>query len=416
MNTTQLSAHQAVMTAERLLDPGRVLAAVPARPAACLQSLAGTALLHARLAPVSPVFEAAARSHWTAAATHPPRTAHPGVFAAPGGMAASVILGQAYLTDPEPQRAAAQRAVRWLSAEAAGKAAARRDGLRRGEADASWELYDVITGLTGTGRILLAALASGHDQAEQGLIATLDTLTTMINNPRGDGRPGWWLPAAGHPAGVPPSGAAETGMAHGIAGPVSLLSIAASAGWAVDGQTTAIRTAADWLLTWRTPGAATWPPCITGTELDSGLPAPAAGRRDAWCYGIAGISRALTLAGQALADPQLAETGHAAITSMADRPERLWDTEGPTLCHGNSGVLQCAAASHAVTAALAASDVTAQFSTQHAFGFRHLRGSAASDDPGLLTGAAGIALALADYGDLPAPAAPARWDAVLLLS
>jgi hypothetical protein len=416
MNTTQLSAHQAVMIAERLLDPERVLAAVPT----CLQSLAGTALLHARLAPVSPVFEAAVRSHWTAAATHTPRTAHPGVFAAPGGMAASMILGQTYLTDPEPQRAAAQQAVRWLSAQAADKAAAHHDGLRRGEAAASWELYDVITGLTGTGRMLLAALASGHDHAEQGLIATLNTLTTMINNPRGDGRPGWWLPAADHPAdypaGVPPSGVAETGMAHGIAGPLALLSIAASGGWTVDGQTTAIRTAANWLSTWRTPGTNTWPPHITGAELDSGQPAPAAGRRDAWCYGTPGISRALTLAGQALADPRLAQTGDTAIMSMADRPERLWDTEGPTLCHGNAGVLQCAATSHAVTAALAASDVTAQFNTQHAFGFQHLRGGAASDDPGLLTGAAGIALALADHGDLPAPTTPTRWDAVLLLS
>jgi hypothetical protein len=238
----------------------------------------------------------------------------------------------------------------------------------------------------------------------------------MINDPRGDGRPGWWLPAAGHPAGVPPSGAAETGMAHGISGPASLLSIAASAGWTVDGQATAIRRAADWLLAWRAPGTCDWPPCITGAELDSGQPAPVAGRRDAWCYGIPGISRALALAGRALADPRLAETGDAAIASMAGRPERLWDTEGPALCHGSSGVLQCAAGSHPVTAALAASDVTAQFSTRHAFGFRDRRGGSAPDDPGLLTGAAGIALALADHGDLPAAATPARWDAVLLLS
>jgi hypothetical protein len=32
------------------------------------------------------------------------------------------------------------------------------------------------------------------------------------------------------------------------------------------------------------------------------------------------------------------------------------------------------------------------------------------------TGAAGIALALADHAELPAPDVPARWDAILLLS
>jgi lantibiotic biosynthesis protein len=66
--TTTQAAQQAITIAERLLDPARVLAAVPGRPATSLQSLAGTALLHARLAQASPVFEAAAHAHWTAAA------------------------------------------------------------------------------------------------------------------------------------------------------------------------------------------------------------------------------------------------------------------------------------------------------------------------------------------------------------
>ncbi|MEU9890796.1 lanthionine synthetase LanC family protein [Sphaerisporangium sp. NPDC051011] len=109
--------------------------------------------------------------------------------------------------------------------------------------------------------------------------------------------------------------------------------------------------------------------------------------------------------------------GDAAITSLAGRPAHRWDTEGPSLCHGNSGVLQSIAVGRPATADLAASAVTAMFDPQHAFGVRHLHHGTASDDPGLLTGAAGIALALADHGGLPeASAIPARWDAVLLLS
>lgn len=413
---------QALTIAERLLDPQAIVAAAPERPGACLQSLAGTALLHARLAHADPRFERAAHAHWTAAVTRNPRprTAAPGVFATPGGMAASLILAEGYLTDPEPQRHAVPQAVHWLSGQATAKAVTYHERLRRGPATPAWELYDAITGLAGIGRILLAALTNGHDQAEPGLKAALTTLTTIINAPGGRTRPGWWLPADGHSSitGVPPSGVAETGMAHGIAGPLALLSIASSAGWEVDGQIAAIRAAAQWLLTWQNSGTTTWPPYITGRELDDGPPAlaPANGRRDAWCYGAPGIGRALTLAGHALPDPRLAEAGDTAIASLASRPAHLWDTEGPTLCHGSSGVLQCVAARKPATVDPAAASVTSAFNPEHLFAVQHLRAGTASDDPGLLTGAAGIALALADHGNLPAPAPATRWDAVLLLS
>jgi hypothetical protein len=420
--TASRAAQQAITIAERLLDPARVLAAVPGRPAASLQSLAGTALLHARLAQASPAFEAAAHAHWTSAARTPRLNGtSPGLFTAPAGLAASLILAENYLTDPEPQRPAVQQAVRWLSARAVAKATAHHDCLRVGAVPPSWALYDVITGFSGTGRILLAALAAGHDHAEPGLIAALTTLTTMINNPCSATRPGWWLPPDDRPgaSGVPPSGAADTGMAHGIAGPLALLSTAATAGWVTDGQANAIRTAATWLLTWQTPGTETWPPHITGTELDNQQPArtPTAGRRDAWCYGSPGISSALTAASQALNDPRPGQVADTAITALAARPADSWDTEGLALCHGTAGILQ-SATSHQNTAAadLAASTVTAAVNPRHTFAIQNTRNQIASDDPGLLTGAAGIALALADHGGIPAPATPTRWDAALLLS
>jgi hypothetical protein len=109
-------------------------------------------------------------------------------------------------------------------------------------------------------------------------------------------------------------------MAHGIAGPLALLALSQLAGWSVAGQDQAIREAAHWLLRWRTKNIAIWPPHITGEELDSDIAAPIAGRSDAWCYGIPGISRALTLAGQAIADPLLTEAANTAMSSLANRP------------------------------------------------------------------------------------------------
>ncbi|MGH4017186.1 MAG: lanthionine synthetase LanC family protein [Pseudonocardiaceae bacterium] len=271
-------------------------------------------------------------------------------------------------------------------------------------------MYDALTGLSGIGRVLLAAVQSGHD-AEPGLLAALDALTTMVRTRHG-ARPGWWLPANQHPHGVEvdPSGAANTGMAHGIAGPLALLSLAHLAGYSVAGQSTAIREAAHWLLCWRTDGVAIWPPHITGKELDTGVAAPVPGRRDAWCYGIPGISRAIALAGQAMGDPALTEAATVAITALNARPSCQWDVEGPTLCHGYAGALQSTAASPAAEA------VMELFDTDQRFGFQHIGNRTVKDEPGFLVGAAGVALALADHGDLPTRDVPARWDSLLLLS
>ena len=54
-------------------------------------------------------------------------------------MAASLILAENYLTDPN-QRPAVQQAVRWLSAQALAKVTAHHDRLRHGTAPPSWAL------------------------------------------------------------------------------------------------------------------------------------------------------------------------------------------------------------------------------------------------------------------------------------
>jgi lantibiotic biosynthesis protein len=270
------------------------------------------------------------------------------------------------------------------------------------------QIYDVITGLAGIGRVLLAAAQSGHD-TEPGLLAALATLTTMISSRHGT-RPGWWSPPGQRPGYAAPvlSGSADTGLAHGIAGPIAFLSLAHMAGYSVSGQITAIRDAAAWLIRWQADG--TWPPHVTGTELDTGLAAPTAGRRDAWCYGAPGISRSLTLAGKAIGDQAFTSSAEAAVNAVTTRLPAGWDCEGPTLCHGYAGVLQVTSADCAAQA------VTGQFDHQTPFAFQHVAAQTPKDQPGFLTGAAGVALALADHARLPARDVPARWDTLLLLS
>jgi hypothetical protein len=404
------AAHMALATAERLLDPAVVITG-----SSLAGGLAGTALMHARFARADRVFADAAQSHWAMAARQARETADEGqgIFASPAGIAASLILGTPYLPDPDQSAPAAGVAAGWLSRRATRIAAQDQARRRAGHPLSSWAAYDLINGPAGIGRILLAALTSGHTAAEPGLQAMLATLTIMIN--ASADLLGWWMPAAASGrVHLHPSGEAATGVAHGIAGPLAFLALSHASGYTVAQQETAIRTAADWLLRWQT--ARRWAPAVTGTELASGTPDPMPGRRDAWCYGTPGISRALTMAGQALHDPSLTTSARASLGTLTDRHPRDWDVEGPTICHGYAGVLQATAPADTSITEPAAQQLSDAFDPQYTFAFRHHSNGTQSDSPGFLTGACGIALVLADYGELPSAEVPASWDAVLLLS
>ena len=412
------AGEQALEIARRLLDPADILAASPG-DGSLGSGLAGTALLHGRLSATDPIFAAAAARHLKAAAACTHRRPG-GIFTGPGALATALIIATPYLPDREPHHSTTARATAWLSKRAI-DISARHQQASAPAAGTPWHVHDAITGLSGIGRTLLAAIASDHIEAVPGLSAVLATLTAMINNPVSATRPGWWVPAAARPASgaAPLSGAADTGAAHGIAGALALLSLANSAGHTVPGQTSAIREAAQWLLRFRDPRSSTWPPYISGNELDrNARPTNAPGRRDAWCYGTPGIAAALILAGRALADRDLTSVGENAITALGHRPADTWDVTGPTLCHGHAGVLQAACRTRSrTTAANSAQAIAASFDPGLPFAIaHHTQHGHHENRPGFLTGAAGTALALADYAQLPAAPVATTWDAVLLLS
>jgi lantibiotic modifying enzyme len=416
--TTPASGQLALAIADTLIDADGVANTISPRARGSLSGLAGTALLHARLATVDERFATAAIDHWNRAAAH---TRHhsatgSGTFSGPGSVAASLILGSPYLPDPHQTHDQCAAAARWLSAHALAIADEQHDRIRSGAPPTSWAVYDAISGLAGIGRVLMSAVAQGHQHARAGLDAALSTLTTMTNNRTGR-RPGWWLPADAHPATthVHPSGAAATGTAHGIAGPLTLLATAHIAGHHVPGQDRAIRTAADWLLRWHDPATDTWPTHINGDELDHDTAAPVPGRHDAWCYGTPGISTALTQAARALDDDAYRAAGHHAMRTLAARNPQTWDVEGPTVCHGHAGILQ-ASRGHPDLARRAAAQIDRAAAPSHRYLIQHSERGTAKDDPGRLTGAAGVALALADHAELPSPPPSTRWDNILLLS
>ncbi|MDH6107948.1 lanthionine synthetase C family protein [Kitasatospora sp. MAP12-44] len=399
-------------TVAAVFDPEDAAAGLnPGAAATLADGLPGTALLLAVLADGDTALIDAAERHWTAAARAVANSRPDGIYSGPGALAASLIYGSAYLPDARRQHEALGRAAAWLSARAQGLAEHQAKRLLAGRAGTVWGVYDIIKGLAGIGRTLLAAVQLGLPEAGPGLSAALTTLTNLITTTDDAGRPGWWVRAEDHalsvPGALPPSGTASTGTAHGIAGPLTLLALAHQAGNSVPDQEKAIATAAHWLLNWAVPGPS-WAPYVSGDDLahppDTKRLAATPGRRDAWCYGTPGMSVALHHAGRALMEPTLLALAHRALDSLARRPPSSWDTSGPGLCHGSAGVLQVAIRlGHLPLAAAAA---------EHTIASTNWSGPAI----GFLTGRTGTALALATHHRALDGARQLHWDGLLLLT
>lgn len=295
--------------------------------------------------------------------------------------------------------------------------------------------YDVVSGVSGLGRYLLMAVRFDPD-LEPALLDVLRYLVELGQPITVEGKtvPGWWnnpaLYISEDDLRLYPDGDFNLGLSHGICGPLSLLAIAALAGWEVDGQRAAIRDMLSWILRWQCVDAVGpyWPGRIPLAAELTGEGAPWSPSYS-WCYGSTGVSRTIQLAGEALADDEAAALARTAIRAALDRFEQRIGTGGfgATICHGAAGLLQGrlrilgdAGQEDDAGERTILSGVLDEYSPDHAFGFQHLR-PAETDGPligvdraGVVEGAAGVALAL--LGDEAIRPAETAWDAMLLLS
>lgn len=281
------------------------------------------------------------------------------------------------------------------------------DRIRRGEPTTFGE-YDTFYGLTGIGAHLLRQNPSGDAMGR--VLNYLVALTRPVVVD-GHARPGWWVghdPRRGHSVHFA-GGHGNLGAAHGITGPLMLLSQARRRGVTVPGQTEAIETILTHLDQWRQDAerGPWWPEHLTAHDLATGRPHQQGPARPSWCYGTPGIARAGQLAALAIDDQARQSFYEHALEACLSDPAQMGKLRDGSLCHGWAGVYQTTwrAARDAATSALAT----------------HLPGLAASlahhaEDTtvtGLLEGRAGSALALST---VPTNAAPITgWDACLLI-
>lgn len=274
--------------------------------------------------------------------------------------------------------------------------------MARGE-PATFQEYDLFSGLTGIAALLLRRMP--ESDILTGILRHLIRLT-RIRDEDGLELPGWWVPHDPDPILPTPGGHANLGMAHGAAGLLAVLSLAARQGRVVRGHHEAIAFLLSWFDRWRQDGP-WWPQWLTRENLRDGQLTQLGPGRPSWCYGAVGITRALQLAAITLGDQarrRSAEEDMAACLT-AGQLRRLSDAG---LCHGLAGVYQTA---YRASQDALGGEIAARLPSLASLLIEGAASSRWAGD-GLLTGEAGVRLAL----ELAHKPPRSGWDSCLLIT
>lgn len=284
--------------------------------------------------------------------------------------------------------------------------------------------YDVISGLSGVGAYLLCRRAEPEPRAVlQLILRSLISLTEEV-----DGLPRWYTPPhflmEESMRQAYPYGNLNCGLAHGIPGPVALLSLALLSGIDVEGAAEAIDRSVRWLAhqTLEDEWGINWPSVVPLKGPAGSPPAPPPyPARAAWCYGTPGVARSIWLAGEVLGRDSYRELAVEAMAAVYRRPVEQRFIDSPTFCHGVSGLLHITLRFardtglplfQEATERLAA-QLLAQYEPASLLGYRSIEvGDRHVDQPGLLDGAPGVALVLLAAATAHEPV----WDRLFLMS
>jgi len=241
---------------------------------------------------------------------------------------------------------------------------------------ADWPFHlDLASGLVGFGLYGLSRGERGRAIAERAL-HHLGGFARADSDGIGFFTPPELLPV--HQREVAPDGLYNLGVSHGGAGAIGFIAGCLAAGLA--GARVLLEPAVSWLLARRTPN---------GFPLAHGVESPIA---DGWCHGSPGIALVLEAAGRAAGVESWRQQALAIAREAAARVAASAGEGG--LCHGAAGLgrIFTHLGRHDAPLAAAGQDLLARAAER----------PLPAGDPGFLTGAAGVALALAAPAD-PAP-------------
>jgi lantibiotic biosynthesis protein len=275
--------------------------------------------------------------------------------------------------------------------------------------------YDLVSGLVGFGvyaleRLPRPAAVACLERVVECLVETAEHRSEGIT---------WWT----NPAWLPdeareksPRGYYNLGLAHGVPGVVAFLGQVCAAEVAVAEARPLLDGAVRWLLAQQGPG---------GFSYWVGPEAPGEPARLAWCYGDPGVAAALLGAARGVDEPAWERSAEAIARRAAARPPAEAGVVDAGLCHGAAGLghlfnrLFQATGDPQLGEAARSWFERAVAMRRPGSGLGGYEAWHSGDanrtwvaEPGLLTGAAGVALALLAA---TTPVEPA-WDRVLLVA
>ena len=280
--------------------------------------------------------------------------------------------------------------------------------------------YELVNGVTGLGVYALERLPSAS--ADRMVALTIDRLREMAIAEQS--RLTWFTPPAHLAVASPgdfPSGHVNLGLAHGVPGVIAFLGAACLAGHAAAARPL-LDGAVPWLLAQQLAASA--------TGLYPSWIAPGVERRPArlaWSYGDAGIASALLLAARGAGRDDWQQAALAVARRAAERTVETSGVRDAMLCHGAAGVAHLFNRMFQATGDAWLADAARRWFAQVFAmqrpgagiagyqGFVEGRGGEPDTwqtNPGLLTGTAGLALALLAAATEIEP----EWDRFLLLS
>jgi hypothetical protein len=280
--------------------------------------------------------------------------------------------------------------------------------------------FDLVSGLTGVGVYLLARDSERSRSLMPGVLAALAGLVVQERQP-----PAWHTPVEHleppEQRELYPNGNLNCGLAHGLPGPLALLSLAALEGHRTALGDAAIERSARWLASCHTVDewGVRWPDAVPVGETPRPPTSPRS--RTTWCYGAPGIARALWLAGQALDDARLRSFSVHALVDAVSRPVAARGLSSVTYCHGTAGLLHVVSAFARDTelpvfraaAGALVDEVLGHYRPESLLGYVSTEPDQRRvDHPGLLDGAPGVALALMAAVSTDQP----RWGRMFLVS
>jgi lantibiotic biosynthesis protein len=275
--------------------------------------------------------------------------------------------------------------------------------------------YDLIKGLTGLGVYALARWP--RSSAAQCLLGVVEQLARRARQDR-DGVY-WWTPPSwrGPQRDQYRPGGVDLGVAHGIAGVIPFLARVHRLGLAMQTVRPLLDGAVRWLLAHLVDTASG--PTVPYFVADGVEPGPA---RSAWCYGDPGVAAALLLAARDVGEPTWATAATDLAARAAARPPDQTGVVDAGLCHGSAGLAHLFNRMYQMTADQRLSGAarfwverTLDLCTTAAPARDASLGGAvpsACNGPGLLEGAAGVALAMEAASTTMEPV----WDQMLLVS